>query len=411
VVEETDNGTTGSVWVLNGANGAPVWHAPIVGRGLGSVTTADLFGTGHQDLLVPTTFGVEIFDGVSGAVVAELNADGTDVNHVLGFINSPLVTDDADGNVGITVAGYNYNNDQGVVEHFEIPASNGAQAVAAGSWPEFHHDPQLTGFTGQVNATSSCNVPSAASSGYNMVARDGGIFSFGNVPFCGSTGSLALNAPIVGMAQAPNTGGYWLVAADGGVFTFGGAAFYGSMGGQRLNKPIVGMAATPDGRGYWLVASDGGIFTFGDALYWGSTGGLRLNRPVVGMAAAPDGLGYRLVASDGGIFTFGDAQFFGSAGSLKLKAPIVAMTNDLQTGGYWLVASDGGIFSYGAPFFGSMGGQFLAAPIVAINPANNGQGYQLVASDGGLFSFGNATFRGSMGGQHLNQPIVGIAGS
>jgi len=411
VVEETDNGSTGSVWVLNGSNGAPVWHAPIIGRGLGSVTTADLFGTGHQDLLVPTTFGVEIFDGVSGAVLAELNADGSDVNSVLGFINSPLVTDDADGNVGITVAGYNYNNEQGVVEHFEIPASNGAQAVGAGSWPEFHHDPQLTGFTGQVASTPPCNVPSAAYSGYDMVARDGGIFSFGNVPFCGSTGSLALNAPIVGMVQAPNTGGYWLVAADGGVFTFGGAAFYGSMGGQRLNEPIVGMAATPDGRGYWLVASDGGIFTFGDALYWGSTGGLRLNSPVVGMAAAPDGLGYRLVASDGGIFTFGDAQFFGSAGSLKLKAPIVAMTNDLQTGGYWLVASDGGIFSYGAPFYGSMGGQFLAAPIVAINPANNGQGYQFVASDGGLFSYGNATFRGSMGGQHLNQPIVGIAGT
>ena len=78
VVEETDNGSTGSVWVLNAANGQPLWHAPIVGRGLGSVTTADLFGTGHQDLLVPTTAGVEIFDGVSGALVAELNADGSD---------------------------------------------------------------------------------------------------------------------------------------------------------------------------------------------------------------------------------------------------------------------------------------------------------------------------------------------
>ena len=148
-----------------------------------------------------------------------------------------------------------------------------------------------------------------------MVARDGGIFSFGNLPFCGSTGSLTLNAPIVGMAQASNTGGYWLVASDGGVFAFNGAGFYGSMGGQHLNKPIVGIAATPDGRGYWLVASDGGIFTFGDAQYWGSTGNLVLNSPVVGMAAAPDGLGYRLVASDGGVFTFGDAQYFGSAGS------------------------------------------------------------------------------------------------
>ena len=358
VVEETDNGSTGSVWVLNGSNGQPLWHSPIVGRGLGSVTTADLFGTGHQDLLVPTTAGVEIFDGVSGALVAELNAAGSDVNGILGFINSPLVTDDADGNVGITVAGYTYNTDQGVVEHFEIPGSDGAQAVGSGSWPEFHHDPQLTGTLGQGGATAPCDVPAAAHYGYDMVARDGGIFNFGNSPFCGSTGSLDLNAPIVGMAEAPNTGGYWLAASDGGVFAYNGAGFYGSMGGQHLNKPIVGMAATPDGKGYWLVASDGGIFTFGDAQFWGSTGNLVLNSPVVGMAAAPDGQGYWLVASDGGVFTFGDAQFFGSAGSLRLTSPIVGIAKDFQTDGYWLVASDGGVFSFNAPFYGSMGGQF-----------------------------------------------------
>ena len=35
---------------------------------------------------------------------------------------------------------------------------------------------------------------------------------------------------------------------DGGVFTYGNAAFYGSTGGLPLNAPIVGMAATPDGR-------------------------------------------------------------------------------------------------------------------------------------------------------------------
>ena len=55
--------------------------------------------------------------------------------------------------------------------------------------------------------------------------------------------------------------GYWLVASDGGVFSFGDASFYGSTGGDRLNKPIVGIAATPDGNGYWLVASDGGVFS------------------------------------------------------------------------------------------------------------------------------------------------------
>ena len=54
------------------------------------------------------------------------------------------------------------------------------------------------------------------------------------------------------------------MASDGGIFTFGDAAFYGSTG-LHLNEPMVGMAATPEDGGYWLVASDGGIFSFGDA--------------------------------------------------------------------------------------------------------------------------------------------------
>ena len=78
--------------------------------------------------------------------------------------------------------------------------------------------------------------------------------------------------------------GYWLVATDGGIFSFGDTQFYGSTGSMVLNKPIVGMAATPDGKGYWLVASDGGIFSFGDAKFEGSTGSIALNKPIVGMA-------------------------------------------------------------------------------------------------------------------------------
>ena len=96
------------------------------------------------------------------------------------------------------------------------------------------------------------------------------------------------------MAATPTGHGYWLVASDGGIFTFGDAAFYGSTGAHPLNKPIVGMAATPTGHGYWLVASDGGIFTFGDARFYGSTGAHPLNKPIVGMAATP--IGPRLLA-------------------------------------------------------------------------------------------------------------------
>ncbi len=85
-------------------------------------------------------------------------------------------------------------------------------------------------------------------------------------------GGQHLNRPIVGMASTADGGGYWLVAADGGIFSFGDATFFGSTGSLRLNKPIVGMAATPDGGGYWLVASDGGIFSYGDARFHGSAG-------------------------------------------------------------------------------------------------------------------------------------------
>ena len=113
--------------------------------------------------------------------------------------------------------------------------------------------------------------------------------------------------PIVGMAATPDGQGYWLVATDGGVFSYGDAKFYGSTGAIHLNQPIVDMEATPDGLGYWLVASDGGVFTFGDATFYGSTGAIHLNQPIVGMSATPDGLGYWLVASDGGVFTYGDA--------------------------------------------------------------------------------------------------------
>jgi hypothetical protein len=75
------------------------------------------------------------------------------------------------------------------------------------------------------------------------------------------------------------------VATDGGIFSFGDAVFQGSTGDIALNQPIVGMAATPSGNGYWFVASDGGIFTYGDAGFHGSTGDIALNQPIVGMAA------------------------------------------------------------------------------------------------------------------------------
>jgi hypothetical protein len=273
----------------------------------------------------------------------------------------------------------------------------------------------LVGFA--VVGTVGLNVPpSTRPAGYNLYEGDGtvsGADTLGSALFgvdlFGDMSGTSLNQPVVGMATTPLDGGYWLVAGDGGVFSFGDAAFYGSTGNLRLNKPMLGMAATPDGQGYWFVASDGGVFSYGDAAFYGSTGAMHLNKPIVGMAATPDGKGYWLVASDGGIFSFGDAGFHGSTGSLHLNKPIVGMAPTPSGNGYWLVASDGGIFAFGdAGFFGSTGGQHLNSPIVGMAATSSGSGYWLVASDGGVFSFGDAVFNGSLGGTGVDD-VAGIA--
>ncbi len=254
------------------------------------------------------------------------------------------------------------------------------------------------------------NAAAPSTRGYWFVAADGGIFSFDDAAFYGSTGDMRLNKPIVGMAPTPTGAGYWFVAADGGIFSYGDARFYGSAGSLRLNRPIVGMAATPTGRGYWFVAADGGIFSYGDARFHGSTGSMHLNKPIVGMAATPSGNGYWFVAADGGMFVFGDAKFWGSTGNTTLRAPIVGMAATPTGKGYWLVASDGAVYPFGdAKFLGSMGGKPLTLPVVGMAATPSGAGYWLVASDGGIFSFGDAGFHGSTGDIRLNQPIVGMA--
>jgi len=395
VVEGADTGTGGLVFALNGANGAPLpgWPQATPGRIIGGVVTADLTGGGYNDVLVPTTDGLEIYDGRSAQLVATLGA-GT-----IGLQSSPLVTVDPNGSIGITIAGYNSAN-AGLILHYEVNGSTG-RGLGKRAWPMFHQNPQLTG-TLSVPGPAHLNqpivgmAPTGDGRGYWNVASDGGLFAFGDAGFYGSMGGRPLNRPIVGMASTSDGRGYWEVASDGGLFAFGDAGFYGSTGSLHLNQPVVGMAATPDGRGYWEVASDGGIFAFGDAQFYGSTGSIHLNQPVVGIAATPSGRGYWMVASDGGLFAFGDADFAGSMGGQHLNRPVVGMAAD-PGHGYWLVASDGGVFSFGgAPFYGSTGSLNLVLPVVSMAVVPGGGGYWMAAADGGLFAFGDAGFYGSL---------------
>ncbi len=144
VVEGTQNGF---VYVLNSETGKILWSRQVPsGIVLGGVVTANL-GNGHQDVIVPTTTGAYILDGKTGDLVAALEKG-------VGLQNSPLVTRDSNGTIGITIAGYSGSRGKShaVIQHYEIVGSDGSVVTESGAWPEFHHDPQLTG---------NANIPSA----------------------------------------------------------------------------------------------------------------------------------------------------------------------------------------------------------------------------------------------------------
>ena len=262
-------------------------------------------------------------------------------------------------------------------------------------------------------------VPSAR--GYWLVGSDGGIFSFGQAQFYGSTGSLHLQRPVVGIVPTADHGGYWLDASDGGVFSYGDTQFYGSIPGlglhpagsglsNSLNAPIVGMVASNDDNGYFMVASDGGVFAFGDAHFAGSCPGIG-GCAGAAVAVMPDasGRGYWLVTSTGNIYTFGDAAYFGAPGHGTVTSA-VATPDGL---GYWILLADGQVFAYGdavgagSPPAGAFGGLNAAT---AIFSTSDGAGYWVSSALGSVYNFGDAPNDGGMAGTHLNGAIIAATG-
>ena len=77
----------------------------------------------------------------------------------------------------------------------------------------------------------------AASSDAANTAR-----AFGGAPDLGPPAGLDLNTPLLDIAAHPGGNGYWLVSSDGGVFSFGDARFFGSTGNLPLKAPVIGMA-------------------------------------------------------------------------------------------------------------------------------------------------------------------------
>ena len=96
------------------------------------------------------------------------------------------------------------------------------------------------------------------------------MFAFGSAQFYGSLPGLPASVqpglPVVAMAGS--AGGYWESTSGGDIYSFGQAPFYGSTGHIALARPIVAMQSTAGG--YRLLASDGGVFCFGDAGFYGS---------------------------------------------------------------------------------------------------------------------------------------------
>ncbi|MGH9918186.1 MAG: hypothetical protein ACRD6W_04855, partial [Nitrososphaerales archaeon] len=136
---------SGGVYALDGANGEILWHTQLDHDIFGSPVTAEL-GTRHQDVVVATINGFDVLTGEHGHVL-----DAT-VIRTTGFQNAPLITKDANGTIGITVVGYQVHDS--VAAHFEILGSDADNVDGPGSWPQFHHDPQLTG-----NATAPVVAP------------------------------------------------------------------------------------------------------------------------------------------------------------------------------------------------------------------------------------------------------------
>ncbi len=143
--------------------------------------------------------------------------------------------------------------------------------------------------------------------GYWLVASDGGIFCSATRSSTARPDPSRSTSPSSAWRRRPTARatGWWPPTAASSAY--GDAAFYGSTGSIHLDQPIVGMAPSHDGKGYWLVASDGGIFNFGDAAFDGSAAGGPALDPAERVVASPTGQGYWVEDQNGTAYAFGDA--------------------------------------------------------------------------------------------------------
>ena len=119
------------------------------------------------------------------------------------------------------------------------------------------------------------------------------------------------------MATTPTGHGYWLLASDGGVFSFGDAHFYGSTGAMKLERAGRRMGTAAGGNGYWLARPRRRHVLLrrrarSSARCPASAGARAAPRPSRS-PATHTGHGYWMLLADGRVVPFGDAEQYGDA--------------------------------------------------------------------------------------------------
>ena len=138
----------GSVYALDGATGATIWKRSLGNIVYGSATTFQAPNGNFQYILAPLQEGLYVLDGRDGSVVTKVGG--------MRLWSSATVTRDPDGSIGITIAGQGGKTSAGKpaanIEHYRVVGSNVETVQTPGSWPMFHHDPQLTGLADSLPA-------------------------------------------------------------------------------------------------------------------------------------------------------------------------------------------------------------------------------------------------------------------
>ena len=461
VVEGTDSGSSGgSVYVLDGATGATIWQSQnLPGRVIGSVVTANLSGSGAEDLLVPTTQGVFVFAcTTSPETCSEVTVLGGREPYLpgspFGFQNAPLVTADRNGAAGITIAGYNgYNH--GVILHYEVTGSSGTAAVGPGTWPMFHHDQSLSGASAPLPATGTVSP-----AGLSAVAGDGqvtltwqppaGQVTGYNVYETTSAGNFAGQQPLNG--ATPLSANTYTVTglANGKVYFFevtalnpaGEGAPTGEVPQTPFGPPTApsSLAATA-GNGQVTLswsppAANGGRPVTGYNVYISPTAGQEGTKvaSVAGTTYTATGLSndttYYFEVTATNVLGEGPASpqvavapvasSPGAPGSPTSPGPVPTTTVPPTTTttlpalpavplGYRVATAGGQVSAFGK--VPSLKGGKAVSPVVGLASAPGAKGYWLAEADGGVVVGGDAHSYGSPASLHvrLNKPIVGIA--